>query len=213
MELKFGNIRELITQQGQRYANKTLIRFYDDDITYQDMDMRSSQIAAGLHKLGVKKGDRVCILMDNSPEFYYAYFGIIRLGAIAGPVNCWWQTKEIQYLLSDSGAVALFVDTAYRGHLDKMKGQTPALKHFIKRGAQDADLSYESMLDEKDSAPEETIDLECYIHHCLYVRYYRKSQGCSADPREHPCQLLAGRKACQYQRERCCDVFSHPCSM
>ena len=41
-----------------------------------------------------------------------------------------------------------------------MKGQTPALKHFIKRGAQDADLSYESMLDEKDSAPEETIDLE-----------------------------------------------------
>ena len=110
MELKFGNIRELITQQGQRYANKTLIRFYDDDITYQDMDMRSSQIAAGLHKLGVKKGDRVCILMDNSPEFYYAYFGIIRLGAIAGPVNCWWQTKEIQYLLNDSGAVALFVE-------------------------------------------------------------------------------------------------------
>ncbi|MGD0276010.1 MAG: long-chain fatty acid--CoA ligase [Syntrophales bacterium] len=160
MELKFGSVRELITKQGQYYANKTLIRFYDEDVTYRDMDMRSSRIAAGLHKLGVKKGDRVCILMDNSPEFYYAYFGIIKLGAIAGPVNCWWQTKEIQYLLNDSGAVALFVDTVYQGHLDKMKGQTPALKHIIKRGTQDAGLSYEAMLGEKGSAPEETIDLE-----------------------------------------------------
>jgi long-chain acyl-CoA synthetase len=160
MDLKFANIRELIAHQGQSYAEKTLIRFYDEDVTYRDMDERSTRIAAGLYRLGVRKGDRVCILMDNSPEFYYAYFGIIRLGAIAGPVNCWWQTKEIQYLLNDSGAVALFVDAVYQGHLDKMKGQTPALKHIIKRGAEGAVLSYEAILAEKIAAPDEPIDLE-----------------------------------------------------
>ncbi|MCK7477608.1 MAG: long-chain fatty acid--CoA ligase [Candidatus Moduliflexus flocculans] len=77
-------------------------------MTYRDLDEQSNRVANGLRKLGVRKGDRVCILADNSPEFYYAYFGIIKIGGIAGPVNCWWQTGEIQYLLNDSGAVALF---------------------------------------------------------------------------------------------------------
>jgi long-chain acyl-CoA synthetase len=160
MELKFANIREMIIYQGRKYADKILLRFYDEDVTYRDMDKRSKQIAAGLYQLGVRKGDRVCILMDNSPEFYYAYFGIIRLGAIAGPVNCWWQTKEIQYLLNDSGAVALFVDAAYRGHLEKMKGQTPALKHVIQRDSDGAGLSYETLIADKADIPEDPIDLD-----------------------------------------------------
>jgi long-chain acyl-CoA synthetase len=109
----------------------------------------------------VKKGDRVCVLMDNSPEFYFAYLGIIKLGAIAGPVNCWWQTKEIQYLLNDSGAVALFVDSAYRHHVDKIKGGTPALKHVIERGAADkAHLSYESILETEPRLEAADIGLE-----------------------------------------------------
>ena len=83
------------------------IRYYERDITYRELDEQSSRVAGALHRLGVRKGDRVCLLMDNAPEFYYAYFGIIKIGGIAGPVNCWWQTGEIQYLLNDSGAVAL----------------------------------------------------------------------------------------------------------
>jgi len=133
MELKFKSIGEMIKTQGRAYADKTVIRFYDRDVTYRELDEKSDAIAKSLQGLGVKKGDRVCLLMDNSPEFYFTYFGIIKLGAIAGPVNCWWQTKEIAYLFNDSGAVAVFVDAAYWGHLEKIRAGSPALKHVIGR--------------------------------------------------------------------------------
>lgn len=140
MKLEFTNIREMVAMQARRYQDRIAIRFYERDIT---------RVANGLLKLGVGKGDRVCMLMDNSPEFYYTYFGIIKIGGIAGPVNCWWQIGEIQYLLKDSGAVALFCDHNYRGHIDKIINKTPDLKHVIEREAtDDSFLSFEKMLTE-----------------------------------------------------------------
>jgi len=151
MESTFKNLQDLIETQAERFGDKAVIRFHDEDVTYRDLDERSSRVAAALRKLGIRKGDRVCLLMDNGPEFYYAYFGIIKLGAIAGPVNCWWQTGEIQYLLNDSGAAALFVDAPYRQHADRVRGATPALKHWIARGFEaDGYLPFASFLRGED---------------------------------------------------------------
>ena len=149
MKPEFTNIREMVAMQARRYQDRIAIRFYERDITYRDLDEQSNRVANGLLKLGVGKGDRVCMLMDNSPEFYYTYFGIIKIGGIAGPVNCWWQIGEIQYLLKDSGAVALFCDHNYRGHIDKIIDGTPDLKHVIEREAtDDRFLPFEKMLTE-----------------------------------------------------------------
>jgi long-chain acyl-CoA synthetase len=154
MDIKFKNLRDMIETQAQRLGNKAVIRFYDRDITYRELDEASGSIACGLKGLGIGKGDRVCILMDNSPEYYFAYLGIMKLGAISGPVNCWWQTREIQYLIKDSGAAALIMDANYRPHIEKIKGECPGLKHIIERGAPDRTyLSFEEMVSGK-AAPE-----------------------------------------------------------
>lgn len=161
MKLEFANIRDMVEIQARRYADRIAIRYYERDITYRQLDERSNRVANGLLKLGVRKGDRICILMDNSPEFYEAYFGIIKIGAIAGPVNCWWQTGEIQYLLNDSGAVALFFDHAYRGHVDKVLDGTPALKHLIEREAtDDRFLKFEALHGEAAELAPVGIDLD-----------------------------------------------------
>ncbi len=154
MKLEFANIREMVATQARRYQDRIAIRYYERDITYRDLDEQSDRVAHGLLRLGVQKGDRVCMLMDNSPEFYYTYFGINKIGAIAGPVNCWWQTGEIQYLLNDSGAVALVCDHNYRGYIDKIIDGTPALKHVIEREAtDDRFLPFEKMLTEPSELP------------------------------------------------------------
>ncbi len=153
MEIAFKNISDMIVKQASAMGDKPVIRFYDRDISYREMEEKSASIAAGLERLGVGKGDRVCLLMENSPEYYFAYFGVIRLGAIAGPVNCWWQTREIEYLFNDSGAVAAIVDTAFRSHLEAIKDKTPALKHVIERGGDGTFLSFEEMADKKGIPP------------------------------------------------------------
>ncbi len=158
MKNEFENIREMIETQARRRGEKIAIRYYERDIDYRELDERSSRVAGALLDLGVRKGDRVCILMDNSPEFYYAYFGINKIGAIAGPVNCWWQAGEIQYLLNDSGAAALFIDHGYRAHVDRIIGGTPALRHIIEREASDDRfLSFERMM--TDAAPPPPLEI------------------------------------------------------
>ena len=174
MNPAFSNIREMVAAQARRYKEKIAIRFYDRDITYRELDEQSNRVANGLLKRGVRKGDRVCLLMDNSPEFYYAYFGIIKIGAIAGPVNCWWQTGEIRYLLNDSGATALFFDHNYRGHIDKIIDETPALKHVIEREATDQRfIAFETLLAE----PMELAPLEIGLDDVSTIVYTSGTTG------------------------------------
>jgi long-chain acyl-CoA synthetase len=63
-----------------------------------------------VHDLGVVNGDRVAIAMRNSPEWIAAFAAITSVGAIAVPMNAWWQTDEMVFALRDSGAKVVFAD-------------------------------------------------------------------------------------------------------
>ena len=75
---------------------------------------RASRIAGGLHRLGVKQGDSVCILMRNDIAFIEAAYGAMRLGAYGVPVNWHFKPEEINYILRDSGTSVLI------GHADML---------------------------------------------------------------------------------------------
>lgn len=161
MKLPFKNIGHMLEKQADSFQDKTIIRFDDWNISYTELEDRSSRVASMLIDLGVQKGDRVCLMMDNSPEFLFTYFGIIRAGAIAGPINCWWQDREISYLLNDSAAVALVFDAAYRDRIDKLGPDASALKHIIERdGADDRYISYQSLIEKRGSEPLPEIGLD-----------------------------------------------------
>ena len=154
MKLPFKNMGHMLQIQADTYQNKTVIRFYDRDISYSELEEMTGRVASRLLEMGVQKGDRVCLMMDNSPEFIFTYFGIIRAGAIAGPINCWWQDREIRYLLNDSAAVALVFDATYRDRIDRLGPDASALKHIIERnGTDDRYISYDSLLEKKGSEP------------------------------------------------------------
>jgi long-chain acyl-CoA synthetase len=75
---------------------------------------RAERIAGGLHRLGVKQGDSVCILMRNDVAFIEAAYGAMRLGAYGVPVNWHFKPEEINYILGDSGTSVLI------GHADML---------------------------------------------------------------------------------------------
>jgi long-chain acyl-CoA synthetase len=77
---------------------------------------RAARIAGGLHKLGVKPGDSVCILMRNDVAFIEAAYAVMRLGAYAVPVNWHFKPDEVNYVLKDSGTSVLI------GHADMLHG-------------------------------------------------------------------------------------------
>jgi len=85
------------------------IRFYATRLNYGQLWTQAQRFAAVLADLGVKKGDRVALMMPNCPQYVIAYYGTLRAGGIVAQVNPLYTPRELDYLLNDSGAETIVV--------------------------------------------------------------------------------------------------------
>lgn len=120
-------------------GNKKALIFTDSvrdvEYTYAELQKLSCQFANGLKTLGITKGDRVFIFMPRGPELLIALLGIVRIGAIAGPLFEAFMEEAIKDRLQDSGAVAVVIHSSL---LYRLKTDTlPALKHVIVADAEE----------------------------------------------------------------------------
>ncbi|BCY09398.1 long-chain fatty acid--CoA ligase [Actinoplanes sp. L3-i22] len=93
-------------------------------MTYAELDARSDAVAAALTARGVRPGDRVALQLPNVPEFPIAFYGILKAGAVAVPLNVLLRAPEIAYQLSDSGTRLLITWGTLLG--DATKGAAQA---------------------------------------------------------------------------------------
>jgi hypothetical protein len=103
-------------------------------ISFKHLNLRANQVANGLRELGVKKGDRVAIMLPNIPEFVYAFAGILKLGAVAVPFNTLYKGGEILHILKDSGAKVLFALTNFAPMINEIRPELPDLEQVILTG-------------------------------------------------------------------------------
>ncbi len=98
-----------------RYPNKRIIAFYGRDIPFRELKDHVDRLAGYLQRrLGVQRGDRVLLDMQNSPQFIIAYYAILRADAIIVPVNPMNVTNELRFFAQDSQAhVALIGQELY----------------------------------------------------------------------------------------------------
>jgi long-chain acyl-CoA synthetase len=90
-----------------------------------------NRIGNGLLRLGIQKGDRVCIYLDSSPEYLISYFAIWRIGAVAVPSNIVYRGDELLFALNDAGARAVITDAQGAPVVQEIIGKAPALDHVI----------------------------------------------------------------------------------
>jgi len=76
-------------------------------LTFKQLNSRCNQIANALLESGVKPGDRVGLLLMNGPEFFEAYFGLAKIGAVVVPINWRLIPDELEFILKDSGVTTL----------------------------------------------------------------------------------------------------------
>ena len=100
------NVAELLREAAQRSGAKTAVAYgavsADGELTWTDLDREADRVAAGLAARGVSAGDRVAIAMPNVPHFVHAYFGALRAGAVAVPLNVMLTAGEIAGVLADA---------------------------------------------------------------------------------------------------------------
>jgi benzoate-CoA ligase family protein len=85
-------------------AVNTAIECGDERVSYQQLSDRTSRVGNVLRRLGVEPGERVLLLLPDSPEFLYCFFGAIKIGAVAVPLNTLLKPREYEFLLNDARA-------------------------------------------------------------------------------------------------------------
>jgi len=128
------NIGTYLDDSVARYAAAPYLQFYDETITFGEFGRRVNMLANALKKRGVRPGDLVHVLVQNSPATLVTYFAIQNIGAVAGPVNGWWKAPEVEYLLNDSKGRALIIEDQYLPILDEIRPRCPHLELVIEVG-------------------------------------------------------------------------------
>ena len=108
---------------------------YRREITWGVFDEKANRCANLLLSRGIKKGDKVAILMMNSLEWLPLYFGILKTGALAVPLNFRYTAEEIKYCLELADVDALFFGPEFIGRVEDICDQIPRVKlRFFIRG-------------------------------------------------------------------------------
>ena len=127
------SLGEYFRRTAKNYPDSQAIYFEGFRMTYREVDEACDKFATGLTKLGVKKGDIVCINSPNIPQFVIAFYAIARIGAIANPIIPLNRFVEIVHQINDSKAkVLLILDHLFEEHLKgKDLSGMPSLEHII----------------------------------------------------------------------------------
>lgn len=124
-------IHRVLEQQVAKYGNRTFLYFEDQAFGYQDFDQAANRVACGLQKLGISKGDKVAIMMNNCPEFLFLWFGLSKLGAIEVPINIAHKGDLLVYFLDFSDSSLLVVDRQYLSQVEPILGRIPKVKKIV----------------------------------------------------------------------------------
>lgn len=107
---------------------------YRRDMTWRVFDEKANRMANLLLKRGIRKGDKVAILLMNCLEWLPIYFGILKTGAVAVPLNFRYSAEEIKYCLDLSDTVALVFGPEFIGRLETIYDQIPKVKTLLYTG-------------------------------------------------------------------------------
>ena len=122
------NLRSFIESKVEKNPSKPFLYYEKEVVSYEAFDQKINQVANGFLELGVKKGDRVCLMLSNRPEFLYAWFGLAKIGAVMVPVNTGFKESEAGYILKHSEAVGLIVDDDFLPTARAIKKEISTLK-------------------------------------------------------------------------------------
>src|SRR5438477_10012392 len=127
----YGSVLELLEVAKRRFSDKPAFRCFGQTLTYADTDRLSRHFAAYLQaRLGVKKGDRIAVMLPNIPAFPLAMLGIVRAGATQVNVNPLYTPRELEHQLNDAGAEIIVVYSGASKTLAEIIGKT-CVKHVI----------------------------------------------------------------------------------
>jgi long-chain acyl-CoA synthetase len=134
-------LQRFLEDAARRYPDKTATKIVlkyllggrltvGGTLSYRELNNYADRFAAALAKLGVKPGDRVAVMLPNSPQFVIAFYGALKAGAVVVNVNPTYTARELEHQLIDAGAETIVMLNLFYKRLAEVRERTP-IKHTI----------------------------------------------------------------------------------
>ncbi len=159
------SLPQILQNAAIQFGDLISITFYQMKWSFKQVYGISEHFAACLSQMGFAKGDRLAVMLPNTPHYIFSFFGALRLGGIITQVNPMYVEREIEYILNDSGAEHMVVYDALYHRVKSVQHRTP-LKRLIvvslgtsKIKLEEGDLFFDEFMEAHSiPAPPVTID-------------------------------------------------------
>jgi long-chain acyl-CoA synthetase len=131
-ELEYPRIPlyQLLENTASQHPDRVCTIFFGKKLIFNTIKALSDRFAAGLGELGIKKGDRVALLLPNSPQFVIAYYGLLKAGAVIVPLNPLYTARELAFHFEDSGSETVITIPLFLEKVGELVDKSP-LKRIV----------------------------------------------------------------------------------
>lgn len=124
------SLQQLLKNTAEKYPNKIAIHFNGKELSYKELYESALKFAGYLQKIGIQKGDRVAIMLPNTPQSVISFYGVMMAGGIVVQTNPMYTERELAFQMKDSGAKAIVALDILFPRIKKIQGETE-LEHVI----------------------------------------------------------------------------------
>jgi len=160
------NLGQILKLNAKKFPNTVAMKDRERSFTYPEINRRVNQLAHSILAMGLKKGDKIAVFMENSVEIIEVFLATAKTGIIIVPINFRLLSADVEYIANNSDAKAMIVDAEFAAVIDPIKNQLTRIspQHFIAVGeAPKGYRSYEDLIagasseePECDVRPEDT---------------------------------------------------------
>ena len=134
-----STLGEMMRRRAERSPDLQYFTVFDDTVTYRQMWERSGRYAAGLARAGVRAGDKVCLIYPTCAEFFYTFFGCVRLGAVPVPLYPTLGVEATGNIFRDAEAVVVVTIGWFRPGVDESAALAANVRTILEPNELDAD--------------------------------------------------------------------------
>ena len=160
-----NKLSHMINRAAFYYGDRVALVCNEKKLTFSEVNINSNKIAKGLMRIGVKKGERVAVLLPNCSEYVETDFALIKGGFVRLPINPRLKPTEYNYILNDAEAVAIVFGSEYLDDIKRIKEEIKTVKYFVMVGKEKPNFAYlyENFLNENgDDFIVDVVDDDAY---------------------------------------------------
>jgi fatty-acyl-CoA synthase len=146
MAVEALSIPEAFDRICLKNQHKTALIFDEETFTYQELAFFVNNLAVNLGRVGIKKNDRVALILSNRKEYIFAFFALFKLGAWVMPINTRWEEDEVRNVFEDARPTTVILEGRigaidFMGIIDNIRAQTDFLQNVIVVSGNEAETS------------------------------------------------------------------------